>query len=80
MKIFNTTILSIAFLASSVSFAQEAEESTEEATTTFSVSGSVDTYFRSAEFAPYTSFANLPLPVGYDPLARERPHSLPDPS
>ncbi|MDO7616233.1 MAG: porin [Flavobacteriaceae bacterium] len=60
MKIFNTTILSIAFLASSVSFAQEAEESTEEATTTFSVSGSVDTYFRSAEFAPYTSFANLP--------------------
>ena len=60
MKIFKTTILSIAFLASAVSFAQETEETTEEAAPTFSVSGSVDTYFRSAEFAPYTSFANLP--------------------
>jgi hypothetical protein len=60
MKIFKTIILSIAFLASAVSFAQETEETTEEAAPTFSVSGSVDTYFRSAEFAPYTSFANLP--------------------
>ena len=60
MKIFKTTILSIAFLASAVSFAQETEETTEEAPPTFSASGSVDTYFRSAEFAPYTSFANLP--------------------
>ena len=60
MKIFKKTILSIVFLASAVSFAQETEETTEEAAPTFSVSGSVDTYFRSAEFAPYTSFANLP--------------------
>ena len=60
MKIFKKTILSIVFLASAVSFAQETEETTEEAAPTLSVSGSVDTYFRSAEFAPYTSFANLP--------------------
>ncbi|MFQ3334886.1 MAG: hypothetical protein ACI94N_000227, partial [Candidatus Arcticimaribacter sp.] len=41
MKIFKTTILSIAFLASPVSFAQETEETTEEAAPTLSVSGSV---------------------------------------
>lgn len=37
----------------SLSFAQESEP-------TFAVSGSIDTYFRSSEYAPGTSFANLP--------------------
>ena len=64
MKIFKTSILSLALFASTITFAQETEvateEPTEEAAPTFSVSGSVDTYFRSAEFAPNTSFAGIP--------------------
>ena len=64
MKIFKTSILSLALFASTITFAQETEVATEEPTAeaapTFSVSGSVDTYFRSAEFAPNTSFAVIP--------------------
>jgi hypothetical protein len=61
MKLFKTTILTLAFLATVSNYAQEAEETTEESEKpTFSVSGSIDTYFRSAEFAPNTSFAGIP--------------------
>ena len=38
---------------------KEKEEETEEKPT-FSVAGSIDTYFRSADYAPGTSFANKP--------------------
>jgi hypothetical protein len=65
MKIFKTTVLTLALLAGSLTYAQDevAEETAVEATEekpSFSVSGSIDTYYRSNEFAPNTSFANLP--------------------
>ena len=61
MKIFKTTILTLALLATISTYAQEAEETTEESEkSTFSVSGSIDTYYRSNREAPGTSFANLP--------------------
>tara|TARA_B100000767_G_scaffold275785_1_gene315586 strand:- start:5092 stop:6147 length:1056 start_codon:yes stop_codon:yes gene_type:complete len=60
MKIFKISILSLVLFASTITFGQETEVVTEEATPTFSVSGSVDTYFRSSEFAPNTSFAGIP--------------------
>ena len=61
MKIFKTTVLTLAILAGSLTYAQDdvAEETAEEKPS-FSVSGSIDTYYRSNEFAPNTSFANLP--------------------
>ena len=43
-----------------VSFSINAQEETTEEEPTFSVAGSVDTYFRSADYAPGTSFANKP--------------------
>tara|TARA_X000000950_G_scaffold35695_2_gene38181 strand:- start:20489 stop:21502 length:1014 start_codon:yes stop_codon:yes gene_type:complete len=54
MKFLNKTIL-IAFVAliSMSTYAQEEEAPT------FSFSGSVDTYYRSSEYAPGSSFANL---------------------
>ena len=66
MKLFKTTLLSLSLFASTLVFAQEdatteevaVEETTEEPT--FSISGSVDTYYRSSEYAPGTSFGNLP--------------------
>ncbi len=61
MKLFKTTLLSLSLFASSLTFAQEevaTEETTEEPT--FSIAGSIDTYFRSSEYAPGTSFGNLP--------------------
>jgi len=65
MKIFKTTVLTLAILAGSLTYAQDevAEESAVEATEekpSFSVSGSIDTYYRSNDYAPNTSFANLP--------------------
>ena len=56
MKLLNKSIL-IAIVASLTvsTYAQE-----EEPAPTFSVAGSIDTYFRSSEAAPGTSFANLP--------------------
>ena len=62
MKLFKTTILTLALLATSTTYAQEAEATTEETTEepTFSVSGSIDTYYRSNREAPPTSFADLP--------------------
>ena len=61
MKIFKTTFLTLALLAGTISYAQEetaTEEAAEEAS--FAISGSIDTYFRSSEYAPGTSFGNLP--------------------
>ena len=66
MKLFKSTLLSLSLFASTLVFAQEdttteevaIEETTEEPT--FSISGSVDTYYRSSEYAPGTSFGNLP--------------------
>ena len=65
MKLFKTTLLSLYLFASSLTFAQEkattevaTEETTEEPT--FSIAGSIDTYYRSSEYAPGTSFGNLP--------------------
>ena len=56
MKLLNKNILIAAVALLTVStYAQE-----EEPAPTFSVAGSVDTYFRSSEAAPGTSFANLP--------------------
>ena len=43
-----------------VSFSISAQEETTEDEPTFSVAGSIDTYFRSADYAPRTSFANKP--------------------
>ncbi len=63
MKIFKTTVLTLALLAGSLTYAQDevAEETAESyRRPSFSVSGSIDTYYRSNEFAPNTSFANLP--------------------
>ena len=69
MKIFKTTVLTLALITGSLTFAQEetireaaavATEETTEETSTFSVSGSVDTYYRSNRYAPGTSFANQP--------------------
>ena len=57
MKLLNKSILIAAVALLTVStYAQEEEEPAP----TFSVAGSVDTYFRSSEAAPGTSFANLP--------------------
>lgn len=61
MRIFKTTFLTLALLAGSLTYAQEettTEETTEESS--FAISGSIDTYFRSSEYAPGTSFGNLP--------------------
>ena len=62
MKLFKTTILTLALLATATTYAQEAEATSEETTEepTFSVSGSIDTYYRSNRKAPPTSFADLP--------------------
>ena len=41
-------------------FALSAQEEETEEKPTFSVAGSIDTYFRGSDYAPKTSFANLP--------------------
>ncbi|MDA0201188.1 MAG: outer membrane beta-barrel protein [Bacteroidetes bacterium] len=53
----NTLLLSLAVLVSFTATAQEEETAAEP---TFALSGSIDTYYRSSEYAPGTSFANLP--------------------
>ena len=56
MKLLNKIILiAIVALLTVSTYAQE-----EEPAPTFSVAGSIDTYFRSSEAKPGTSFANLP--------------------
>ena len=57
MKLFKTTLIATAFFTVSSAFAQE-ETVVEEPT--FNISGSIDTYYRSSEYAPGTSFGNLP--------------------
>ncbi len=57
MKLNNIFLSTLALALSFVTFAQEEEA---EPSPTFSVAGSIDTYFRSSEAAPGTSFANLP--------------------
>ena len=61
MKFLKLSLITLSLLFSHSLLAQEvaAPEETEEKPT-FSVSGSVDTYFRSNDYAPYTSFANDP--------------------
>lgn len=59
MNQFKNTLLAITCSLSIFAYAQEAE-STKETEPTFSLSGSIDTYFRSSEYAPGTSFGNLP--------------------
>tara|TARA_Y100000817_G_scaffold272815_1_gene232201 strand:- start:501 stop:1499 length:999 start_codon:yes stop_codon:yes gene_type:complete len=55
MKLLNKSILiAIVALLTVSTYAQE-----EEPAPTFSVAGTVDTYFRSSEYAPGTSFGNL---------------------
>jgi len=53
----NTLLLLPAVLVSFTAIAQEEETAAEP---TFALSGSIDTYYRSSEYAPGTSFANLP--------------------
>lgn len=57
MKLFKTTLLSLSLLASTLVFAQEEETTAEEPK--LSISGTIDTYYRSSEYAPGTSFGNL---------------------
>jgi len=57
MKLFKTTLLSLSLFASTMIFAQEEEITVEEPK--LSISGSIDTYYRSSEYAPNTSFADL---------------------
>ena len=58
MKIFKTTFLLFTLLASTLTYAQE-ETETEDAPS-FSIAGSIDTYYRSSEYAPGSSFGDLP--------------------
>ena len=57
MNIKNTFLSTLTIMFSFFLVAQEEESAPEP---TFGVSGSIDTYYRSSEFAPGTSFANLP--------------------
>jgi hypothetical protein len=52
-----TFLTTLALMIGFVAIAQEEEAAPEP---TFGVSGSIDTYYRSSEYAPGTSFANLP--------------------
>lgn len=52
MKLFNKSLIILGLATALTATAQDAS--------TFSVSGSIDTYYRSATYAPNTSFANLP--------------------
>ena len=63
MKLFKTTLIATAFFTVSLAFAQEETAAIEETVVeepTFNISGSIDTYYRSSEYAPGTSFGNLP--------------------
>lgn len=63
MKLFKTTLIATAFFTVSLAFSQEETAAIEETVVeepTFNISGSIDTYYRSSEYAPGTSFGNLP--------------------
>ena len=55
MKLKNIFLSTLALVISFATFAQEEEAPAP----TFGLSGSIDTYYRSSEYAPGTSFANL---------------------
>lgn len=61
MNLFKSTILALSILLGSSLYAQEeaATEVTTEEAPSFEISGSVDAYYRSSEFAPGSSFADL---------------------
>ena len=63
MKLFKSILFSALLFSGSIAMAQE-ETATVEAVVeeepTFNISGSIDTYYRSSEYAPGTSFGNLP--------------------
>ncbi len=59
MNSLKSFFLSFAMLAAIGLYAQEATEETA-AEPSFSIAGSIDTYYRSSEYAPGTSFANYP--------------------
>ncbi len=54
-RILSTLVLLVCFTA----IAQEKEEEDATPAPTFAISGSVDSYYRISEYAPYTAFANL---------------------
>ena len=63
MKLFKTILFSALLFAGSIAMAQEETaivEAAVEEEPTFSIAGSIDTYYRSSEYAPGTSFGNLP--------------------
>ena len=63
MKLFKTILFSALLFAGSIATAQEETATVEAAVEeepTFSIAGSIDTYYRSSEYAPGTSFGNLP--------------------
>ena len=63
MKLFKTILFSALLFSGSIAMAQEETATVEAAVEeepTFSISGSIDTYYRSSEYAPGTSFGNLP--------------------
>ena len=63
MKLFKTILFSALLFSSSIAMAQEETATVEAAVEeepTFNISGSIDTYYRSSEYAPGTSFGNLP--------------------
>ena len=63
MKFFKSILFSALLFSGSIAMAQEETATVEAAVEeepTFNISGSIDTYYRSSEYAPGTSFGNLP--------------------
>ena len=63
MKLFKSILFLALLFAGSIAMAQEETATVEAAVEeepTFSIAGSIDTYYRSSEYAPGTSFGNLP--------------------
>lgn len=58
MKLLKSMLFTAVFALGTSIYAQE--EATTEEQPSFAISGSIDTYFRSSEYAPGTSFGNLP--------------------
>ena len=58
MKLLKSILFTAVFALGTSIYAQE--EATTEEQPSFAISGSIDTYFRSSEYTPGTSFGNLP--------------------